>query len=125
MAFIDLFSFPHFYFILIGVIFFSVGVFFVLIHKPKAWYKLHLGFMIAGMILCVVGIIILRGISTIMHAYFGIISGVLLLAVIIIGILARTTKTRKKLNRSIHIWGGRTAYLFVIVTLVYEIILFL
>ena len=125
MAFIDLFGFPHFYFIVFGVLFFTVGVIFVLIHKPKEWYKFHLWFMIVGMTLSVVGIIILRGISTILHAYFGIASGVLLIASIIIGILARTSKENRKNNRLIHIWGGRIAYLFVLVTLVYEIILFL
>ncbi len=122
MAFTDLFVFPHFYFIFGGFLLFSVGILFVLIHKPREWYKLHLGFMSVGMISSVVGIIILRGISTILHAYLGIASGVLLLAVIVLGILARTTKNRKT-NRSIHIWGGRLAYLFVLITLVYGIIL--
>lgn len=125
MAFIDLFGFPHFYLIGIGVLFFTIGVVFVLIHKPKEWYKLHLVFISIGMALSVVGIIILRGITTILHAYFAIASGVLLIATIIIGIFARTTKKNKKINRSIHIWGGRVAYLFIIVTLVFGIISFL
>ncbi len=125
MAFIDLFAFPHFYLIVFGVLLLTVGVVFVLIHKPKEWYKLHLVSISIGMTLSVVGIIILRGISTIFHAYLGITSGVLLIVTIIIGILARTTKKNKRINRSIHIWGGRVAYLFIFVTLVFGVISFL
>jgi len=125
MAFVDLFGFPHFYLIFFGVLFFTIGVVFVLIHKPKEWYKFHLWFMVIGMILSLIGIIILRGISSILHAYFGITSGVLLIAMIVLGIFARTLKKNRKNLRLFHIWGGRIAYLFVLVTLVYGIILFL
>jgi predicted permease len=125
MALSDLLSLPYFYLILVGALCFTIGVVFVLIHKPKNWYQFHLGFMIVGTSLSIIGIILLRGVSTVAHVYIGIASGVLLLAIITIGVIARYGKKSKKNMRTLHIWGGRLAYLFVLVTLVYGIILFL
>jgi peptidoglycan/LPS O-acetylase OafA/YrhL len=125
MALADLLVFPHFYFILGGIISFSLGLILVLIHKPKFWYSLHLMFMILGMILSVIGITNLMGLTLITHAYLGLAAVVLLVIVIIIGILARFYAKKKIVSRKLHIWTGRISYFLLLITIVLGILFFI
>jgi len=124
MTIVGLFSFPHFYIMLSTLVLISIGIYFVLTHKPENWFFLHKLFMGLGLIIAIVGLIILGALRlTIIHAILGLIT-VILLAFSIIGGWYANKENDKKL-RTGHIWFGRLVYLLAVIVVIIGIITFL
>jgi hypothetical protein len=121
MSIIDLFTFPHFYFMLSTLLLISIGIYFVLAHNPENWFFLHKLFMGLGLIVAIVGLIVVGALRlTIIHAILGLIT-VILLTLSIIGGLYATKKQEKKL-RTGHIWFGRLVYLVALIVIIIGIL---
>jgi len=124
MAISDLLQFPHFYSMIIAVIFLTISIILVTIRKPKKWFYIHIFFSTAGTLLTIVGIILLMGLNlTILHGVLGLIAIIFLVGELISGFVARKLKNKK--IRSIHLWISRIIYIVVLVAVVLGISNFL
>lgn len=121
MALVDLLGLPHFPIMLIGVIFLTLAILMVILHKPKKWFLLHTIFSIIGIALAITGLIILSGlILGIPHAILGLIVVIFLVGELFSGAIARKMKNRK--IRTMHIWVSRVIYIISLVVIVLGII---
>jgi len=124
MALSDLLQFPHFYVMIIAVIFLTISIILVTIHKPKKWFYIHIFCSFTGTILTIVGILLLTGLDlTIPHGVIGLIAIIFLIGELISGSTARKLKNKK--IRSIHLWVSRIIYIIVLIAVVLGIIFFL
>jgi len=124
MSIVDLFQFPHFILILIGICLISISLIIVAFHKPKKWFPLHTIFAATGILLIIIGIAILTGLTLgIPHGILGLISIIILVYSIIAGLVAY--KMKNKTIRSAHIWVGRIIYIIALVALILGIISFI
>jgi len=124
MSIVDLFQFPHFILILIGIIFLSLSLLFVIIHKPKKWFLLHVISATIGIVLSIIGIAILSAlILTIPHGILGLLAIIFLVYALVVGIIARNLK--KKNLRLAHIWTSRFIYLLTLIALILGILSFI
>jgi hypothetical protein len=124
MALTDLLQFPHFYVMLIAVIFLTFSIILVTIHKPKKWFYLHIFCSTTGTLLTIVGVILLMGLNlTIIHAILGLIAIIFLIGELIGGFIAR--KTKDKRIRLFHLWASRIIYVVVLIAVVLGIINFI
>ncbi|MFX1233722.1 MAG: hypothetical protein ACFFBY_04095 [Promethearchaeota archaeon] len=124
MSIVDLFLFPHFIFILIGIILLSLSLFFVNFHKPKKWFLLHWITAIGGTILAIIGIILLGTlILTIPHGIVGLLAIIFLVYAVVVGIVARNLKNKNL--RKAHIWTSRVIYVFSLIALILGILSFI
>ena len=114
MALSDLLQFPHFYAMLIAVIFLTISIILVTIHKPKKWFYLHIFCSTTGITLTIIGVILLMGLNlTIFHGVVGLIAIIFLIGELIAGFIAR--KTKNKRIRSFHLWVSRIIYIVVLI----------
>lgn len=117
MSVVDLFTFPHFYFMLSTLVLISIGVYFVLTHKPENWFFLHKLFMGLGLIVAILGLITVGALMlSIIHLILGLIT-IILLALTIMGGWYANKKGDMKL-RSGHIWFGRIVYLVTFIVII-------
>jgi hypothetical protein len=124
MSIVDMFQFPHFILILIGIILLSLSLFFVNFHKPKKWFLLHAISAIAGIILSIIGIVLLSAlILTIPHGIVGLLAIIFLVYAVVVGIIARNLKNKNL--RLAHIWTSRFIYVFALIALILGILSFL
>ena len=121
MALADLFQFPHFVVMLIGVIHLTISILLVILHKPKNWYKLHPIFATTGVEFVIIGLLILSGlILGIPHGIIGLIASIILIGELIVGYIA--IKTKEKKIRMTHIWVSRVIYIVIVVALILGIL---
>ena len=124
MALSDLLQFPHFYAMIIAVIFLTISVILVTIHKPKGWFKIHILCSTTGTLLTIIGVILLMGLNlTILHGILGLIAIIILVGEMIGGFIAR--KKKDKRIRSLHLWISRVIYITVLVAVVLGISYFM
>ncbi|MFX0026827.1 MAG: hypothetical protein ACFE8M_10460 [Candidatus Hermodarchaeota archaeon] len=124
MSIVDLFQFPHFILILIGICLISISLIMVAFHKPKKWFPLHTILAATGILLIIIGIVMLGGLTlVILHGILGLISIIILVYSIIAGFVAY--KLKNKSIRSAHIWVGRIIYIVALVALIVGIITFI
>ncbi|MHA2038165.1 MAG: hypothetical protein ACW98X_17140 [Promethearchaeota archaeon] len=124
MALSDLLQFPHFYVMIIAVIFLSISVILVTVHKPKKWFYLHIICSTTGTLLTIVGVILLMGLNlTIPHAILGLIAIIFLIGELLGGFIARKTKNKK--IRTFHLWASRIIYIVVLIAVILGIINFI
>ena len=124
MALFDLLQFPHFYVMIIAVIFLTISIILVTIHKPKGWFKIHIFFSTTGTLLTIVGVILLMGLTlTILHGVLGLIAIIFLVGELVSGFIARTKKDKR--IRSLHLWISRTIYIVVLIAVVLGISYFI
>lgn len=124
MSIVDLFQFPHFILIIIGMCLISISLIMVAFHKPKKWFPLHTIFAATGILLIIIGIAMLGGLTlVILHGILGLISIIILVYSIIAGLVAY--KLKNKNIRSAHIWVGRIIYILALVALILGIISFI
>lgn len=124
MALSDLLQFPHFYAMIIAVIFLTISIILVTIRKPKGWFKIHIFFSTTGTLLTIVGVILLMGLNlTILHSVLGLIAIIFLVGGIIGGFIAR--KKKDKTIRSSHLWISRIIYITVLIAVVLGISYFM
>ena len=124
MALSDLLQFPHFYAMMIAVIFLTISIILVTIRKPKSWFKIHIFCSTTGTLLTIVGVILLMGLNlTILHGVFGLIDIIFLVGEIIGGVIAR--KKKDKRMRSLHLWISRIIYITVLIATILGISYFI
>ena len=124
MALSDLLQFPHFYAMIIAVIFLTISVILVTIRKPKGWFKIHILCSTTGTLLTIIGVILLMGLNlTILHGILGLIAIIILVGEMIGGFIAR--KKKDKRIRSLHLWISRVIYITVLVAVVLGISYFM
>ncbi|MFW9867402.1 MAG: hypothetical protein ACFFEN_15005 [Candidatus Thorarchaeota archaeon] len=121
MTLADILQLPHFYVMLIAIIFLTISIVLVTIHKPKKWYHLHVIFATIGVILTIIGVLLLKSlILIIVHGILGLLLISLLVVGLIGGIIAR--KLKKKNIRSLHLWLNRIIYIIVLIADIFGII---
>jgi hypothetical protein len=121
---LKLFSYPHFIFMLAGIIFFTLSILCVILHKPKKWFIYHKRFALIGGILIIIGLIVLFGLNLlILHGIIGLIAFIFLLSSILTGYLVIKKKKRK--IRKPHIWIGRIIFIAAVVAVFMGIITYL
>ncbi|MFW9822978.1 MAG: hypothetical protein ACFFE4_08595 [Candidatus Thorarchaeota archaeon] len=124
MGIAELIQLPHFPVMLSAIILLTLALIFIIIHKPKKWFSLHVIFASAGIILAVIGLFILDALLLFLtHAFIGLIVFIILVGTILIGTVAYRMK-RKKV-RNLHIWISRIIYVISIVAVVLGISFFL
>ena len=124
MSLLDLITFPHFILILIGLIFITIAITMVLIHKPSKWLILHKYFAALGVVLVFIGVIILTGlILNITHGILGLISVILFPVALVTGWIA--IQKKKKEIRTTHIWLSRIVYFISFIALILGILYFI
>ena len=124
MALSELLQFPHFYVMIIAVIFLTISIILVTIHKPKNWFKIHIFCSTTGTLFTIVGVILLMGLNlTIFHGVLGLIALIFLVGEIIAGFIAR--KKKDKTIRSLHLWVSRLVYIIVLIATVLGISYFM
>ena len=124
MGLAELLQLPHFPVMITAIIFLTIAILFIIIHKPKIWFSLHVIFASSGIILAIVGLYLLDSLILILnHATIGLITFLILLGTTLIGTIAYRIK--KKNIRLIHIWISRVIYIISIVTVVLGIGFFL
>ncbi len=123
MGLTELLQLPHFPVMLSAVIFLTLSLVMVILHKPKQWFRIHVIFAATGGILTIIGLIILAGfLLTLNHAILGVITFSALIGTLIIGSIA--VKTKVKNLRLTHIWMSRVVYIITLVTVVLGISFF-
>jgi len=124
MATGNLLSLPHFWIMLIGIVLLTIAIVVVVIHKPKQWFLFHKLFALGGIILALIGLLVLSGLNLILiHAIFGLIVFIWLIAEIFGGYIA--FKKKDKNMRKMHIWMGRIVFLLALVVLIFGILIFI
>jgi hypothetical protein len=124
MALSNLIMFPHFFVMLIAVIFFSISITMVALHKPKNWLLLHKFFASLGLLTGIIGIILLGGlVLELLHGILGLIAIIFFIGTIVIGLIAIKKKDRKV--RTTHIWLSRIIYILSLFLIVLGIMTFL
>jgi hypothetical protein len=109
---------------IIAVIFLSISVILVTVHKPKKWFYLHIICSTTGTLLTIVGVILLMGLNlTIPHAILGLIAIIFLIGELLGGFIARKTKNKK--IRTFHLWASRIIYIVVLIAVILGIINFI
>ena len=123
MGLTELLQLPHFPVMLSALIFLTLALVLVILHKPKQWFRLHIIFASTGGILAIIGLLILAMlILNLNHAILGITTFSILIGTLIIGSIA--VKTKIKNVRLTHIWVSRVVYILTIVTVVLGISFF-
>ena len=113
----ELVQLPHFPVMIFAIIFLTIALFFIIIHKPKYWFSLHVIFASSGIILAIIGLYLLDSLILILnHATIGLITFIILVGTTLIGTIAYRIK--KKNIRLIHIWISRVIFIISIVTVV-------
>lgn len=124
MALADILALPHFWVMLIGIVILVLSIIVVTIHKPEKWFLLHKTLAVAGIILTLIGLLVLSGLNLILiHAIFGLIVIIWLIAEIIGGFIA--SKKQDKNMRKMHIMAGRIILIIAIIVLIFGIIVFI
>ena len=124
MALSDLLQFPHFYAMIIAVIFLTISIILVTVHKPKKWFSIHIFCSSTGTLLTIVGIILLMGLNlTLLHGVLGLIAIIFLIGELVGGFVARKLKNKK--IRSMHLWISRIIYLVVLIAVILGISYFI
>lgn len=124
MAIVNLIMFPHFIVMLLAVIFFTISISMVILHKPRNWLLLHKFFASMGLLTGIIGLILLGGlILEILHGILGLIVIISFIIIISIGLIA--IKKKNKNVRTAHIWLSRTIYFLTLFLIVLGIITFL
>jgi len=124
MAIVNLFTFPHFIVMLIAIIFFTISILMVILHKPQNWFLLHKVFASVGALTSIIGIISLGGLVLgILHGILGLITIISLICVIIIGTIA--IRKKKRNIRATHILISRIIYIVTLGLVILGIITFL
>ena len=107
---IALITFPHFFIMLLAIIFFTGSIVMVVTHKPKNWLILHKFFASLGVLTAIIGIISLGGlVLEIFHGILGLIITITFISVIFVGLIAIKKKERK--IRAAHILISRIIYI--------------
>ena len=120
MGLTELLQLPHFPVMLSAIIFLTLSLVMVILHKPKWWFRLHVIFAATGGILAIIGLTILAGfILNLNHAIIGLITFITLLWTLLMGTIA--VKTKVKNLRLTHIWMSRVVYIITLVTVVFGI----
>lgn len=108
-----------------------VGMFFPRYFKKKKWWlKTHRVIGIAGTVLALLGVgVAVFMIATtskvhlrVVHAYFGLITILLMLYALILGSVMLKIRKNAKLNRAIHRWVGRITLLGMLASIVLGLI---
>lgn len=127
MAFVDIWSIPHFLLMFGGILLMLAGIVLTFIKKPKTkWFLLHKIFTASGLILTVVGILLLAGLTfTFNHPIIGIVSLILCASALVIGLVFQAVKKNKKNLRVVHIWVARVGILLMIIALIIGVLLYI
>ena len=121
MSALNIINLPHFWIIIVGIVFLTLSTIIVTIHKPEKWFFLHKIFAITGILLTIIGIFILTGLyNALIHQILGIIAIIWLIGEIIGGFVAYKKKIPQM--RKIHILTGRLALLMVIFVMIMGIL---
>ena len=121
-----LITFPHFFIMLLAIIFFTGAIVMVVTHKPKNWFVLHKFFASVGVLTAIIGVISLGGlVLEILHGILGLTITIIFIGVTFVGLIAIKKKERK--IRSAHILISRIIYitsLFLVILGIFTILYF-
>ncbi len=118
-----LWQFPHFLWILAGIIVSFLGIIPAIVYKRrKPWFLIHKIITAVSIVLMAIGIISLGYIAQgFPHAILGLVGLGIYTITLIIGFIS--LKIKKKSLRMIHIWGGRIGVFLLLITLILGIVL--
>ena len=115
MALDDLLGLVHFPIMVSALIFLGISIVFIIIHKPKMWFRLHILTSAIGVILAIIGVLTLNALLLeIPHGVIGLVILILLNIELVVGYVAR--KQKDKRIRLLHIWASRTIYIIALIT---------
>ena len=124
MGVAELLQLPHFPVMITAIIFLTIALIFIIFHKPKIWFSLHVIFASSGIILTITGLYLLDSLILILnHAIIGLITFLILVGTSLIGTIAYRIKNKNV--RLMHLWISRVIYIISIVTVVLGISFFL